>query len=106
VQPDLCVVCDQNKLTERGCEGAPDWIIEILSPSNSKREMRFKYDLYAESGVIEYWLVYPYEQAIYQFVLNAQTEKYELKGMYANDDIAIPFLFPELKIDLVEVFAE
>ena len=106
VQPDLCVICDKAKLTERGCDGAPDWIIEILSPSNSKKEMRFKFDLYEESGVTEYWLVYPYEQAVYQFVLNAQTEKYELKGMYANDDIATPFLFPELKIDLAEVFAE
>jgi Uma2 family endonuclease len=106
VQPDLCVICDKNKLTERGCDGAPNWIIEILSPSNSKREMRFKYELYEESGVTEYWLVYPYEQAAYQFVLNEQSEKYELKGMYANDDIATPFLFPELKIDLAEVFAE
>lgn len=106
VQPDLCVICDKSKLTERGCDGAPDWIIEILSPSNSKKEMRFKYDLYEESGVSEYWLVYPYEEAVYQFVLNAETEKYELKGMYANDDIATPFLFPELKIDLAEVFAE
>lgn len=106
IQPDLCVICDKDKLTERGCDGAPDWIIEILSPSNSKKEMRFKYELYEESGVGEYWLVYPYEQAVYQFVLNSQTEKYELKGMYANDDIATPFLFPELKIDLAEVFAE
>ncbi len=106
VQPDLCVICDKSKLTERGCDGAPDWIIEILSPSNSKKEMRFKFDLYEEGGVTEYWLVYPYEEAVYQFVLNPQTEKYELKGMYANDDMATPFLFPELKIDLVEVFAE
>jgi len=106
VQPDLCVICDKSKLTERGCDGAPDWIIEILSPSNSKKEMRFKFDLYEEGGVTEYWLVYPYEEAVYQFVLNAQTEKYELKGMYANDDMATPFLFPELKIDLAEVFAE
>jgi Uma2 family endonuclease len=106
VQPDLCVICDKDKLTEQGCDGAPDWIIEILSKGNSKKETRFKYQLYEENGVREYWLVYPYEQAVYQFVLNAQTEKYELKGMYANDDIATPFLFPELKIDLAEVFAE
>lgn len=106
VQPDLCVICDKAKLTQQGCEGAPDWIIEVLSPGNSKKEMRFKYELYQESGVCEYWLVYPYEQAVYQFVLNVQTEKYELKGMYANDDIATPFLFSDLKIDLAEVFAE
>lgn len=106
VQPDLCVICDKTKLTKQGCEGAPDWVIEILSDGNNKKEIRFKYDLYEENGVREYWLVYPYEQAVYQFVLNAQTEKYELKGMYANDDMATPFLFPELKIDLAEVFTE
>ncbi len=106
VQPDLCVICDHSKLTERGCDGAPDWIIEILSKGNSKREMRLKYELYEESGVIEYWLVYPYEEAVYQFVLNPETEKYQLLAMYAGDEIASPSLFPELKIDLTEIFAE
>lgn len=106
VQPDLCVICDKNKLTEQGCEGAPEWIIEILSKGNSKKEMRLKYELYEESGVTEYWLVYPYEEAIYQFVLNPTTEKYQLAAMYAGDEIASPTLFPELKIDLTEVFAE
>jgi len=106
VQPDLCVICDHSKLTEQGCDGAPDWIIEILSKGNSKREMRLKYELYEESGVIEYWLVYPYEEAVYQFVLNPETEKYQLLAMYAGDEIASPSLFPELKIDLTAVFAE
>jgi len=56
--------------------------------------------------VIEYWLVYPYEEAVYQFVLNPETEKYQLLAMYAGDEIASPSLFPELKIDLTAVFAE
>jgi len=102
VQPDLCVICDTDKLDEQGCNGAPDWIIEILSKGNSKREMQIKYALYAESGVSEYWLVYPYEQAIYQFVLDDDGH-YQLKAMYANG-IATPHLFPELSIDLSEVF--
>ena len=51
VQPDLCVVCDADKLDERGCWGAPDLIIEILSPGNSKKEMLNKYELYEEAGV-------------------------------------------------------
>jgi len=54
VQPDLCVVCDLTKLDERGCLGAPDLIVEILSPGNSAREMKIKKDLYAECGVREY----------------------------------------------------
>lgn len=106
VQPDLCVICDKDKLTEQGCNGAPDWIIEILSPGNSKKEMRLKYDLYQENGVTEYWLVYPYEQAVYQFVLDQATEKYQLFAMAAGDELATPFLFPELHIDLADVFAE
>ncbi|TAN71369.1 MAG: Uma2 family endonuclease [Methylobacter sp.] len=103
VQPDLCVICDPSKLDEQGCNGAPDWIIEVLSQGNSKKEMRIKYDLYAESGVSEYWLVYPYEQAIYQFVLD-DTGCYQLKAMYSSNDAATPYLFPELTIDLSEVF--
>jgi Uma2 family endonuclease len=106
VQPDLCVICDKDKLTEQGCNGSPDWIIEILSPGNSKKEMRLKYDLYQENGVTEYWLVYPYEQAVYQFVLDQATEKYQLFAMAAGDELATPFLFPELHIDLADVFAE
>ena len=69
VQPDLCVICNPEILDQQGCNGAPDWIIEILLKGNSKREMTIKYELYQESGVIEYWLVYPEQQAIHQFVL-------------------------------------
>ncbi len=106
VQPDLCVICDKDKLTEQGCNGAPDWIIEVLSPGNTKKEMRLNYHIYQENGVIEYWLVYPYEQAVYQFVLDQDAEKYQLFAMYAGDDLAKPYLFPELHIDLADVFAE
>lgn len=106
VQPDLCVICDPTKLTTQGCSGAPDWVIEILSPNNSKRDARIKYDLYQENGVTEYWLVYPYEQSVYQFVLNDDNQKYQLHGMYAQDEWATPYLFPDLRIDLAEVFAE
>ncbi|MGR9053771.1 MAG: Uma2 family endonuclease [Gammaproteobacteria bacterium] len=106
VQPDLCVICDPGKLTEQGCDGAPDWIVEILSKGNSRKDMHIKYALYAENGVTEYWLVYPYEQAIYQFVLDPEPQRYRLHGMFAGDDRAAPFLFPELHIDLTDVFAE
>ena len=104
VQPDLCVICQpEEKLDKQGCNGAPDWIIEILSKGNSKREVHIKYDLYQESGVTEYWLVFPEYQTIHQFILNAQ-QKYELKHMYTNDDIAVPYLFPELEMNVNEIF--
>jgi Uma2 family endonuclease len=103
VQPDLCVICHPELLDSQGCNGAPDWIIEILSKGNSKRELKIKYALYAESGVTEYWLVYPEQQAIHQFVLDEQGV-YQLKQMYTDDDMAIPSLFPELAIDVTEIF--
>ncbi|QPK61890.1 Uma2 family endonuclease [Methylomonas sp. LL1] len=105
VQPDLCVICDKDKLTEQGCDGAPDWIIEVLSPGNSRKEVRLKFDLYEESGVSEYWLVFPYEQIVQQFVLD-EHGKYQLRALYPGNEIAIPHLFPDLQIDLNDVFAE
>ena len=59
VQPDLCIICDETKLDDKGCIGAPDLIVEILSPGNSTKEMRTKKDLYAETGVREYWIIDP-----------------------------------------------
>ncbi len=103
VQPDLCVICNPDILDMQGCNGAPDWIIEILSKGNSKREMQIKYELYQESGVQEYWIVYPNDQAINQFVLD-ESGRYQLKQMYTDDDMATPHLFPELALDLTEVF--
>jgi len=104
VQPDLCVICDTSKLNEQGCVGAPDWVIEILSKGNSKKEMQFKYDLYEDSGVLEYWLVYPYEEAIHQFILNKDSNKYQWLAMYSGNNKLSPHLFPDLHIDLNDVF--
>ncbi|MDD5462067.1 MAG: Uma2 family endonuclease [Methylococcales bacterium] len=106
VQPDICVICDNGKLDEQGCNGAPDWIIEILSKGNSKKEIKIKYALYAESGVREYWLIYPYEEVIQQFVLNNENNSYQLMNSYAGDDVAISYLFPDLAVDLLALFKE
>ncbi len=106
VQPDICVICDISKLDEQGCNGAPDWIIEILSKGNSKKEVKTKHALYAESGVKEYWLVFPYEEVINQFVLNDDTRQYQLTNSYAGDDVASPYLFPDLAIDLSVLFKD
>ena len=64
VQPDICVVCDPEKLDERGCVGAPDWIIEIVSPGNVARDTRDKLELYQEAGVREYWIILPEQQNV------------------------------------------
>jgi Uma2 family endonuclease len=57
VQPDICVVCDLNKLDDRGCIGAPDLVVEVLSPGNKQLELQHKYEVYEVSGVKEYWLM-------------------------------------------------
>lgn len=69
VQPDICVVCDITKLDDRGCSGAPELVIEILSPGNTKKEMKYKFELYEAAGVLEYWIVDPTEKVIFQYVL-------------------------------------
>jgi Uma2 family endonuclease len=103
VQPDLCVVCNPDILDKQGCNGAPDWIIEILSQGNSRREMKIKYALYQESGVSEYWLVYPEQRAIHQFVLD-EANRYQLNNMFTDDDKATPYLLPELAVDVTGIF--
>lgn len=64
VEPDISVICDRNKLTDKGCTGAPDWIIEIVSPSNSSHDYVKKLNLYMDAGVREYWIVDPQQQTI------------------------------------------
>ncbi|SJM94820.1 conserved hypothetical protein [Crenothrix polyspora] len=103
VQPDLCVICKPELLDEQGCNGAPDWIIEILSPGNSKREMKIKYELYQESGVSEYWLVDPVHKVIHQLVLD-DSGCYQISKMVTDEDSLSPHLFPDLVIDAAEVF--
>jgi len=104
VQPDLCIICDKSKIDSRGCLGAPDLIIEILSPSNAKTDLQDKFALYQENLVPEYWIVFPNEKIIQKFIL--QQEKYYLKAIYEQNDKAVPDLFTDLEIDLKEVFED
>ncbi|EQA04556.1 Uma2 family endonuclease [Glaesserella parasuis] len=97
VQPDLCVICDPNKLDEKGCVGAPDLIVEILSPGNSKREMKDKYELYQEQGVSEYWIVRPEEQHIQIYVL--ENGRYIGVQPVVEGDVVTSIKFPALSFD-------
>lgn len=105
VQPDLCVICDPAKLDDRGCIGAPDIVVEIISPGNSKREMKDKFSIYEESGVLEYWIVSPIEKAIQVFRLNEQGKYYGIQPFVEDDDLTTPVL-PGAQIPLQEVFAD
>ena len=105
VQPDLCVICDPAKLDERGCNGAPDLIIEILSPGNSRTEMKDKFELYQEAGVLEYWVVSPSEKTIQIWTLDEQGI-YISRQPKVEGDIATTPIISNLAVDVTEVFLD
>lgn len=102
VQPDLCVICDSNKLDDKGCIGAPNLIVEIVSPGNSKKEMKNKLNLYEEAGVEEYWIVHPTEKSIFVYFL--EEGKYKPLRPIFEGDIFHSVIFPDLEIDTEKVF--
>jgi len=104
VQPDICVICDRAKLDDRGCLGAPDWIIEIVSPGNTARDTKTKFDLYEESGVREYWIVYPGQNTITAYVLD--NEQYQLAGEYIEPGALPVATLPGLTLEWAEIFTE
>jgi len=108
VEPDIVVVCDQNKLTDKGCAGAPDLIIEIVSPSTAAKDMCQKLNLYEASGVKEYWVVHPADRVVMVFHLDGN--KYGRPMTYSPEEpgantVRVGIL-PDLEINLGEVFAE
>ncbi|MCU0451069.1 MAG: Uma2 family endonuclease [Bernardetiaceae bacterium] len=104
VQPDLFIVCDRAKLDERGCLGAPDLVVEILSRGNSSLELKNKYALYEENGVREYWVVFPYEEVLQQFVLD-DNGQFRLHQVHTQGSFA-SYIFPDLEVAHAAVFAE
>lgn len=104
VQPDIVVVCDPTKIQERGCFGAPDFIIEILSPSTAKKDIQLKFELYEEAKVTEYWIVEPRNNTVEVFVL--VNDKYQRIQTYMQDDVVPCNVLTGLSIDLKEIFVE
>jgi Uma2 family endonuclease len=117
VEPDITVICDPDKIDDRGCNGAPDLIIEILSPSNKRHDLLRKFNLYLDAGVKEYWVVDPEQESIQVHVLHGDrytTEVYalpreeeELPPALAKVEVASvapASVLPGLKIDLRDVF--
>lgn len=105
VQPDIVVVCDKSKLDDRGCSGAPDLVIEILSPSTAKLDLVYKLNLYEKAGVREYWLVHPTDYTIMVFKLG-EDGRYGRYEMYEQSEQLTVGILPELILDLNEIFAE
>lgn len=99
LEPDISVICDPNKLTDRGCNGAPDWIIEITSPSNPQHDYGIKRFKYRTAGVREYWIVNPEKKSIivYDFEHEQQTNQYSF------EDTVPVCIYEDLKICIDEM---
>ena len=106
VQPDLCVVCEPSKIDKRGCLGAPDWIIEILSKNTSSKDLNEKFDVYEEASVKEYWVVHPEEQTVLVYILDELGKYRGQRKPYARSNKIFSATLPDLTIDLSTVFPE
>ena len=103
VEPDLSVVCDSAKLDKYGCRGAPDLVVEVLSPSTQRHDRLVKLDLYQRAGVREYWIVSPEEQTVQVLLLRGGLLlPYEL---YGPEDIAKVNVLEGCFVELSKVFA-
>lgn len=105
VQPDICVICDLSKLDDRGCIGAPDIIVEILSPGNNKKELRNKFDVYQEAGVKEYWIIHPSERTFLKYTLD-EAGLFQPSKLLIGGDHVTSLVLPGFSLDLNEVFEE
>ncbi len=104
VQPDITVICDKSKLDYAGCIGAPDLIVEILSPSNNKKELRHKYEVYLESGVREYWVLQPVGQTLLIYTL--KDGEYIPSKLYCPGDVVKSEVLIGFELDLEKFFKE
>lgn len=99
VEPDITIVCDKSKIDEKGCNGAPDMIVEIVSPSSIKTDRIVKFNMYEKVGVKEYWIVEPEVKIVSVFVLQ-ENGRYGRQELYMEEDQIALNIFPDLTIDL------
>ncbi len=104
VQPDICVICDPEKLDERGCIGVPDLIVEILSPGNSIVELKYKFNLYESNGVREYWIIHPETQDL--LIYSLVDGKYIPSRLFTSGDVVKSMVLDGFTLDLEEFFGD
>ena len=104
VEPDISVVCDHGKLDSHGCKGAPDLVVEVLSPSTQRHDRLTKYNLYQRAGVREYWIVDPAARSIQSFVL--EDGHYTAAGFGSPGDVLKVNVLEGCFIELSKVFPD
>ena len=97
------MICDLAKLDDAGCVGAPDLIVEILSPGNSRKEMKEKFEVYEENGVKEYWLIYPYDEYVMVYYLN-ENGKFIGSKPFVEGELIKSNILSGLEIEVGEIF--
>ena len=102
VQPDICVICDRNKIDERGCLGAPDIVVEILSAGSNKKELRNKYEVYEQSGVKEYWVISPQNRTCIIYTL--EQDQFVQSRVMVEGDMIHSAVLQGFILDLAKVF--
>jgi len=103
LQPDICVICDPDKIDRRGCIGAPDVVVEVLSPSNSKKELYYKFEVYQEHQVREYWIIHPDERCFLKYVLN-EDGVFIAGQPYTGDREFVSDILPGFRLNVEEIF--
>lgn len=99
VEPDISVICDPEKLTDRGCEGAPDWIIEILSPGSIRTDCAIKLFKYRMAKVREYWIVNPMKKIVQTYIFEGEEDA----NIYSFDDEIPVYIFNGLTIRISDL---
>ena len=101
VQPDIMVICDKNKIDDKSIKGAPDLVVEILSPSNKRFDFLVKHDKYFEAGIPEYWIVDPIENIVHVFILK---DGNYIAKVYGDTDTLPSHILDGCNINLKEIF--
>lgn len=102
VQPDICVICDSKIIEETAVFGVPDFVIEIVAGKDVKRDTQYKYSVYEEAGVGEYWIVFGEMRFVEVFIL--ENGKYQRLNAFSEDDIIPVKTLPGLSISIDDIF--
>ena len=105
VQPDIVVICDLSKINEKGCMGAPDLVVEVVSKGSIKKDLHEKFALYEQSGIKEYWLVLPAERSLIIFTLD-EKGKYQAAKPVTKGDKVVSAVLSGLEISVDEIFPD
>ena len=99
MEPDISVICDKEKIDEKGCQGAPDWIIEVTSPSNPQNDYGVKLFKYRTAGVREYWIINPKKKSVMVYDLENDLKS----NQYIFDDIISACIYEDFHITISDL---